>query len=233
MFIPEGKTQDGFELHLGINHLGVYLICSSFTQRAPPNRWLGHFYLFHLVKDALLSSASSSFKSRIVSLSSSAHRSATVNFDDLNFENTDYNPHIAYCQSKLLNVLFSNELDRRYKSQNVQALTVHPGGIITPLARYLPGTKEIEDHPEISKTLKSPAQGAATTVWAAVSKELEGKGGIYLDEVAEAEFASPEVPYYLGGYSALAFDPLTEKKLWTESLKLTGLEKDGSLADLL
>ncbi|RYP75782.1 hypothetical protein DL769_003738 [Monosporascus sp. CRB-8-3] len=207
MFCPQGKTEDGFETHFGTNHLG-------------------HFYLFHLVKDALLSSASPSFKSRVISVSSGAHRYGSINWDDLNLEKTEYNPQVAYGQSKLANIHFANELDRRYQSQNLRALSLHPGGIITPLTRYLPTTKDIEEHPDISKTLKSPAQGAATTVWAAVAKELEDRGGIYLDEVAEAELVPLDHPYYLGGYAAQAFDPPTEKKLWTESSKLTGLSED-------
>ena len=133
---------------------------------------------------------------------------------------------MAYNQSKLANIHFANELDRKYLSQNLRALSLHPGGIITPLTRYLTSSsKELYKLPEIYKILKSPAQGAATSVWAATAKELEGKGGIYLDEVAEAELSPPDAPNYSGGYSAQAFDPSTEKKLWTESLKLTGLSE--------
>ena len=75
----------------------------------------------------------------------------------------------------------------------------------------------------ISKLLQNPAQVASTTVWAATAQELEGKGGLYLDETAEAERVPEDVPYYLGGYGANTFDPPAEKKLWAESLKLVGL----------
>lgn len=75
----------------------------------------------------------------------------------------------------------------------------------------------------ISKLLQNAAQGASTTVWAAVAKELEGKGGLYLDETAEAELAPADTPSYSGGYGANTFDPEAEKKLWTESSKLLGL----------
>ncbi|KAI2771290.1 NAD(P)-binding protein [Daldinia loculata] len=206
MACPQGKTEDGFELQFGTNHLG-------------------HFYLFHLVKDALLASASPSFNSRVISVSSAAHRYGEIHFDDLNFEKIEYTPLKAYGQSKLANIYFANELDRRYKSQNLRALSLHPGGILTPLTRYLSTTQDILDDPDLSKMLKNPAQGAATTVWAAIAKELEGKGGIYLDEVAEAEETPPEAPYYAGGYNARAFDPAAEEKLWAVSLKLTGLSE--------
>lgn len=160
-----------------------------------------------------------------MSVSSAAHRRSGINLDDLNYERTAYEPLVAYGQSKLANIYFANEVDRRYKTRNLRALSLHPGGIITPLARYLPGTADIEADPVISKILKSPGQGAATTVWAAVAKELESKGGIYLDDVAEAEQTSPNAPYYAGGYGSLAFDPASEKKLWAESVKLTGLSE--------
>jgi hypothetical protein len=107
-------------------------------------------------------------------------------------------------------------------------LSLHPGGIITPLARYLPSTVEqqLYGKKEIFKTMKSPAEAAATTAWVAVAKELEGKGGIYLGEVVEAEMSPPDALYYLGGYGAQAFDPSMEKKLWTESLNLTGVSNN-------
>ncbi|KAI8963601.1 NAD(P)-binding protein [Daldinia sp. FL1419] len=206
MACPQGKTKDGFELQFGTNHLG-------------------HFYLFHLLKDALLASASPSFNSRVISVSSAAHRYGEIHFDDLNFEKIEYDPLKSYGQSKLANIYFANELDRRYKSQNLRALSLHPGGILTPLARYLPSTQNLVDDEGLAKMLKNPAQGAATSVWAAVAKELEGKGGIYLDEVAEAELTPPDAPYYAGGYHEKAFNPPAEKKLWDISLKLTGLSE--------
>ncbi|KAI1081938.1 short-chain dehydrogenase [Whalleya microplaca] len=204
MTCPQGKTQDGFELQLGTNHLG-------------------HFYLFHLVKNALIASASPSYNSRVISLSSAAHRYGKINFDDLNFEHTEYDPLTAYRQSKLATTYFANELDRRYQSQGLRALSVNPGAIITPLSRYLPSTKEIEEHPVISKLLQNAAQGASITVWAAVAKELEGNGGLYLDETAEAELTPADAPFYVGGYGANTFDPQTEKELWVKSLELVGL----------
>ncbi|KAI1464076.1 NAD(P)-binding protein [Daldinia caldariorum] len=206
MACPQGKTEDGFELQFGTNHLG-------------------HFYLFHLLKDALLASATPSFNSRVISVSSAAHRNKEINLDDPNFEKREYIPLKAYGESKLANIYFANELDRKYKSQNLRALSLHPGGILTPLARYLPTTQDILDDKDLYKTLKDPAQGAATTVWGAVAKELEGKGGLYLDEVSVAEPAPADVPYYWGGYDENAFNPEAEKKLWDLSLKLTGLSE--------
>lgn len=172
-----------------------------------------------------MASASPSFNSRVISLSSSAHRAGSINFDDLMFEKTEYNPIAAYAQSKLANIHFANELDRRYQAQNLRALSLHPGGIFTPLARYLPSVQHLKDDQVFASLVKSPTQGAATTVWGAVAKEWEGKGGVYLDEVAEGWLTPPDSVYYDGGYAAQAFDPPTEKKLWDVSLQLTGLHE--------
>lgn len=186
----------------------------------------GHFYLFHLVKAALLASASPSFNARVVSVSSAAHRRSTIQLNDLHFEHTAYDPLVAYGQSKLANIHFANELDRRYQAQHLRAVSLHPGGIVTPLARYLAqGTADVTADPDISKIMKSPGQGAATSVWAAVAQELEGRGALYLDDVAEAEPTPPDAPYWAGGYGAPAFDPQTEEKLWDASLKLTGVSE--------
>ncbi|KAF7540744.1 hypothetical protein G7054_g1118 [Neopestalotiopsis clavispora] len=209
MACPQGKTRDGFEVQFGTNHLG-------------------HFFLFHLLKDALIASSSPSFNSRVISLSSAGHRYGTINFDDLNSEQTEYNAWAAYSQSKLANAYFANEVDRRFQSRGVRAFAVHPGGIITPLSRYMPSaaTKGMQEHPEISKILSTPAQGASTTVWAAVAKELEGKGGLYLDETGEAQLTPADAPTHSGGYGANTFNPEAEKKLWVKSLELLGLSDD-------
>ncbi|KAI9147110.1 Oxidoreductase calI [Paramyrothecium foliicola] len=206
MACPKDETKDGFERQFGTNHLG-------------------HFLLFQLVKDALLASATPSFNSRVISVASAAHRRGKINFDDLNFEKTEYTPLGAYDQSKLANILFANEVDRRYKSQGLRALSLHPGGILTPLTRYLPTIEDIKADEKLYATLKDPAQGAATTVWAAIAKEWEGKGGVYLDEVAEGWLSPSDALYYHGGYAPQAFDPPTEEKLWEVSINLTGLSE--------
>ncbi|KAI1346932.1 NAD(P)-binding protein [Xylaria sp. FL0043] len=204
---PYSKTEDGFEIQFGTNHLG-------------------HFYLFHQVKDALLASATPTFCSRVISVSSAAHRNATINLDDLNWEKREYLPLKAYGQSKLANVYFTNELDRRFSAQHLRANSLHPGGILTPLARYLPYERSegLKDIPEIYRWLMTPAQGAATSTWAAVARELEDRGGMYLDECAEAVQVEPE-PYHLPGYGPQAFDPPMEKKLWEASSELVGIKE--------
>jgi NAD(P)-dependent dehydrogenase (short-subunit alcohol dehydrogenase family) len=137
-----------------------------------------------------------------------------MNLDDLNWEKREYLTLKAYGQSKLANVYFTNELDRQFSAQHLRANSLHPGGILTPLARYLPHERSagLKDIPEVYCWLMTPAQGAATSTWAVVARELEDRGGMYLDKCAEAVQVVPE-PYHLPGYGPQAFDPPTEKKL--------------------
>jgi hypothetical protein len=78
--------------------------------------------------------------------------------------------------------------------------------------------------PAMQTIMLNAAQGAATSVWAAVAAELEGVGGIYLDNVGEAERVRPDAKYYEGGYDPKAYDPPVEKRLWEESLWLVGFD---------
>jgi NAD(P)-dependent dehydrogenase (short-subunit alcohol dehydrogenase family) len=114
MACPESKTADGFEMQLGTNHLG-------------------HFVLVNRLVPLLLAAS----PSRVVCLTSAGHRFADVDLDDPAFEHTPYNPWVAYGRSKTANVLFAVELDRRLRADGVRACAVHPGGIMTELGRHL------------------------------------------------------------------------------------------------
>ncbi|KAF1824723.1 NAD(P)-binding protein [Dissoconium aciculare CBS 342.82] len=200
-------TQDGHELHFGTNHLS-------------------HFLFFELLKPALLAAASPDFHSRVVVVSSTAHLRNGINAsDDYNFEKSEYSPWGGYAKSKTANIYMANELERRYGSQGLHGISLHPGGIMTPLAKHLPAAELVSsgDGGELYKEFKSPEQGAATTVWAAVGKQLEGRGGIYLAECAEAEPSKDEQSQFGSGYAKHAFDQESEGRLWKDSLRLVGL----------
>lgn len=109
MACPQSKTKDGFESQFGTNHLG-------------------HFYLFQLLKDLLLKSSTPKFQSRVISLASMAHLWGQVRFDDPNFEQEgSYNEWAAYGQAKTANIYFASEVERRYGSKGLHALSLHPG----------------------------------------------------------------------------------------------------------
>ncbi|KAJ3010982.1 hypothetical protein HKX48_007089 [Thoreauomyces humboldtii] len=206
MACPEARTVDGNEMQFGTNHLG-------------------HFLLFNLLKDVLIASSNSSFASRVISLTSVGHRMSPVRFDDINFEKSGYDPWLAYGQSKTCNLQFATEVDRRFGSKGLHAWSVHPGNIMTALGRHL-DEDAIANFmtPEFNRSFKDPEQGAATTVWAAIAHELEGKGGRYLEDVHIAEAAQGDnPPLYEPGYAAHAYNESSEARLWELSSKLVHL----------
>ena len=205
MVCPESRTEDGFETQFGINHLS-------------------HFLLFQLLKETMLNSSSPEFASRVVSLSSCGHRGGLVRSEDYNFDSEPYNPWAAYGQSKTANTYFANEIERRFGGHGLHGLSVHPGLIHTPLERHIaedPLAQGFLANPVASSLYKSPEQGAATTVWAVVSKNWEGGGGRYLEDCSEAKpfDESSEVPLHASGYAPHAYDQKAAERLWTDSLK--------------
>lgn len=200
MACPYAETADGFELQFGTNHLG-------------------HFVLTTSLLPALLAGA----PSRVVSVSSSGHRLADVDLDDPGFATTTYEPWIGYGRAKTANVLFAVELDRRFRDQGLRAFALHPGAIMTELARHLTDEtlgqmlSSIPEGHEVA--FKSIEQGAATTVFAATSPALDGLGGCYLEDCAVAEVTDD--PDAMGGVRSYAVDPDRAAALWTLSEQLT------------
>ncbi|DBA66731.1 TPA: hypothetical protein ACH3X2_001880 [Trebouxia sp. C0005] len=203
MCCPEGQTKDAFEFHFGTNHLA-------------------HFLLFQLLKPALLNASTPDFNSRVVSVSSISHIMSPIIFDDLDLKKCGYHPHKAYAQSKTANIYLANEIERRYSSQGLHATSVMPGLIMTELMRHLdPAIVKSWDAYGLTRHFKNAEQGAATTVWAAVGKDWEGKGGKYL---ADCGIPGPnEETDKLHGYAPYAYHEEAGQKLWSLSLQLVGL----------
>lgn len=210
MAVPEVQlTREGHELQFGANHLA-------------------HFLFFQLLKPALLSSSTPEFQSRVVALSSSAHAMSGINdSDNYDYQKGGYTPWAGYGQSKTANIYMANEIERRYGARGLHATSVHPGGAMSNLGRHL-SEKQVEDmktNPLLINYFQNLEQGAATTVWAAISKEMEGTGGKYLLECTVSEgISAPDDPYG-SGHAAHAYDPESEARLWSDSLKLTGFEE--------
>jgi NAD(P)-dependent dehydrogenase (short-subunit alcohol dehydrogenase family) len=202
MACPHQKTADGFELQFGTNHLG-------------------HFLLTCLITPPLLKGA----PSRVVCLSSRAHQMSPVVFDDVNFEHRPYQKWLSYGQSKTANVLFAVELERRLGARGVHAYAVHPGVIQTELSRYM-GEEDWElirsraVAREGELRTKSVEAGAATSAYAATAPELEGLGGIYLEDCAIAEVDDTEDAS--GGVRSYAVDPEAARRLWSLSEEMVG-----------
>jgi len=148
--------------------------------------------------------------------------------NNYHFQKGDYDPQRAYAQSKLANIYMANEIERRHGSLGLHALSLHPGVIETALGQHMPDEvfQEKMQDPELRRCLKSVPQGAATTVWAAVSKELEGKGGLYLDDCTVAEYGDEDESRLGPKFASHAYDAGEEARLWKDSLEMVGLSKD-------
>lgn len=209
MATPEGRTKDGFETQFGTNHLA-------------------HFLLFQLVKDTMLNSATPSAASRVVIVGSMGHRAGGVHFDNLNFDPQGsgvYSPWAAYGQSKTANTYMANYIERHYGSQNLHAMSLHPGGIDTGLQVHVSEMKKNWGTEEIRKGMKSAEQGAATSVWGATAQALEGKGRIWLENTQTCGPHPEGAGNFDIGFSPWTFDEQAEDKLWDVSNTLVGLTK--------
>lgn len=148
-----------------------------------------------------------------------------VVFDDIQFDRRSYDPQMAYAQSKTANSLFAVEATRRWASDRIFANAVNPGGVATGLQRnFTQQQKNSLDAAEAAGvfTYKTTQQGAATTLVAAVSLELAGTGGHYLDDCREAHTV-PDDADLAGnahGVKRWALNPETARRLWATSLQL-------------
>jgi len=193
MAVPLMRDARGYEMQFATNHLG-------------------HFQLTARLWDTLRKAGGA----RIVTLSSFGHRFSGVDLADPNFNARPYDKWAAYGQSKTANALFSVELDRRGEPHGVRAFAVHPGRIIaTDLIRNLTD----DEIPKSVTGIKTIQEGAATTVWCAISPQLEGKGGIYCADCTVSPI-TPNDSDLQTGVRQYAIDPTTAKALWDLSEKL-------------
>ena len=216
-------------LHLLINNAGLVTSGLERTvegwERQFATNHLGHFALALGLHDALRRGAEERDGARIVSLSSTAHMRSGIDFDDLQFERRDYDPQIAYAQSKTANSLFAVDATRRWASDGIVANTVNPGGIATGLQRnFSAKQKQSLDAAESAGlfTYKTVEQGAATTMVAATAPEFAHTGGHYLDDCREAYTVANDASLadHPHGVKEWALDPAIAERLWTASAEL-------------
>ncbi|MFF5208268.1 SDR family NAD(P)-dependent oxidoreductase [Streptosporangium sp. NPDC000396] len=196
MVPPLTRTADGFELQFGTNHLG-------------------HFAFTGLLLDRLLPVPGS----RIVTVSSLGHRRGRIDFADLRSERS-YNRVAAYGRSKLANLLFTYELQRRLAAAGAEtiALAAHPGMSSTELTRHLPGALRVLSDTVGSLVLQSPEMGALPTLRAAV--DPAARGGEYYGPSGAGELRGHPRRVRSSGRS---HDTATQSRLWAESERLTGV----------
>lgn len=201
MACPLARNDKGWESQFATNHVG-------------------HFALTTGLLPALHSAALDGGDARVVCLSSSGHKLASVQIDDIHFDQRPYDKWKAYGQAKSANALFALGLHLRHGAQGITANAVHPGGIMTGLQKHLT-TEEMramgwykQDGTPLDR-FKSPAQGASTSVWAATAPALRGHGGLYLEDCRQAIPAEPG--NRVSGYAAHILDTDLANQLWQAS----------------
>lgn len=208
MATPLLRTAEDLELQIGTNHFGHFVLAMGLTR-------------------ALLNAAEEDRTARVVALSSIGHRRSGINWDDPNYLTRPYDKWEAYGQSKTANSLFAVGFNARFEEHGITANAVMPGGIMTPLQRYLPKEEMVamgwmDAEGNVREGFKTPEQGASTSVWAAVGEELEGIGGLYLEDCAEAGPWSADNP--VRGVMPHALDPDDADRLWAMSEEITGVK---------
>ncbi|RSM49062.1 oxidoreductase [Amycolatopsis balhimycina DSM 5908] len=202
MACPETRVGPGWEAQFAVNHLG-------------------HHALVNLLWPAVRPGA------RIVTVSSAGHQLSGIRWADPHFER-GYDRWLAYAQAKTANALFAVHLDTLGRAAGVRAFSVHPGAILTPLQRHLTHAEMAgrgwvgEDGRPADPTFKTPAQGAATQVWAATSAQLADLGGLYCEDCDVAE--PTESSEMVSGVRGHAVDPGEAARLWALSARLTGVD---------
>jgi NAD(P)-dependent dehydrogenase (short-subunit alcohol dehydrogenase family) len=185
-FWERRESEDGIEMTLALNHLNYFL-------------------LTHLLLDSLRSSP----EPRIVNVSSGAHRGHQLDFEDLELEN-GYSANKAYGRSKLANLYFTYELDRRLADSKITVNALHPGFVATNFARE---GRSLLKHlmPIVQLFARSPEKGAQTSLYLAGSPEVVGISGKYFFD-REAVKSSP-----------VSYDREAARRLWKISEEMTGI----------
>jgi len=205
MACPLARVGKGWESQFGTNHLG-------------------HMALAMKLAPALQNADNA----RIVALSSTGHIRSDVIWDDPHYEKHAYDKWEAYGQSKTANALFALGVDLLGRDIGVRAFSVHPGGIFTPLQRHLSDEEMAAlgwKNPDgtipdaVQAMFKTPEQGASTTVWAATSPKLAGKGGVYCENCDIAQMAGPESQRWEHAREWVA-DDARANRLWEMSEKM-------------
>ena len=203
MACPLARDPRGYESQFATNHLG-------------------HFQLTARLWPLLVAGTA-----RVVALSSSGHARNGLDLDDLHFLARDYDKWTAYAQAKSANALFALHLDSLSTAHGVRAFAVDPGGIRTPLQRHLSMDEQIalgwyDNEGNLNPMFKTTEQGAATSVWCAISPLLAGEGGVYCSDCnVTAPWAEGDAPYR--GVHPHVRDAALAERLWAASEEMTGV----------
>lgn len=203
MACPQGYTVDGHERQFGVNFLGHYLLTRSLE---PALRAAG--------------------KARVVCVASIGHRRTDIHYDDIDYRVRPYDRWDAYSQSKTACALLAIAIDQLWRDRGVRSNTLNPGGSATGLHQFLDDEERrrlgfLDNEDKQPDRWRPPEQCAATIVWLACSPEIEGVGGKYFEEFAEAGPWREDDP--MKGVRPYAIDPANALRLWKVAAEMTGL----------
>ncbi|WP_077415352.1 SDR family NAD(P)-dependent oxidoreductase [Chryseobacterium sp. JV274] len=235
-------TASGKSLDLLINNAGIMWVPLRRDSRGLESQlatnYLGQFHLTAKLWPALKKANGA----RVISVSSYGHQMSPFDFEDPNFEKRDYDTLSGYGQSKTACNLFAVELDERGKEFNIRAYSLHPGSVYgTDLGREEPVElfKQLGTHdengnikPEVEARLKTVSQGAATTIWCAVSPQLNEIGGVYCENCDIAEIDRGQIehrfdePATIRGVQPYSIDKKNAEELWKLSEEMLGFRFD-------
>jgi NAD(P)-dependent dehydrogenase (short-subunit alcohol dehydrogenase family) len=211
-------------LHILVNNAGVMALPERTLSNGQETQFatnhLGHFRLAVGLHDALRAAEGA----RIVAVSSSAHLRSPVVFDDLNYSFLQYDGWTAYGQSKTANILFAVGVGQRWADDGIIANSLMPGSIRTGLQRHIDRAwyERVREQLKEVMPVKSPEQGAATSVLLAASPLIDGISGRYFEDGNEAEVVLERGSFGTKGVAGYALDPANAERLWDVSLELTG-----------
>jgi NAD(P)-dependent dehydrogenase (short-subunit alcohol dehydrogenase family) len=222
----DGYLADGRPVHLLINNAGIMRTPLYYTEDGFEAQFGTNHVGHHALTVALVPALRAAGNARVVALSSRAHWRGDVDFDDLDFRRRPYDTMVAYGQSKTANALFAVGMTQQYAAEGITTNAVMPGFILTQLQRHM-SSDDLRARGWIDESgalvddpgRKTPAQGAATSVWAAVAPELDGVSGRYLEDCAIADvWTRGGEPGH--GYLPFALDPEHASRLWTTTEQL-------------
>jgi NAD(P)-dependent dehydrogenase (short-subunit alcohol dehydrogenase family) len=204
---PDSHLANGLEVRFATNHLGHFLLALRLRARMAERG------------------------ARLIVLSSAAHKGMRLRLDDLQWRRREFSL-AAYGESKTANILFAQEATRRWGGDWIFANAVLPGSALTGLQRYHGEEMKraigfILPDGSTNPILKTVAQAAATTLWAATAPELEGRGGLVLEDCAEAARVGPETHPW-SGFDPQVADPADARELWEHSLELVRRFESGA-----
>jgi NAD(P)-dependent dehydrogenase (short-subunit alcohol dehydrogenase family) len=197
---PDAHLPNGLDVRFATNHLGHFLLAWQLRQQMTEHG------------------------ARLVVVSSGAHHHAPVHLDDLQWQTRQHHALMAYAESKTANILFAQEATRRWAEDGIFVNAVLPGSSLTGLQRFHGEELKrrigfIAEDGSRNPMLKTAEQAAATTLWAATAPELEGRGGLILEDCAEAELVGPDTHPW-SGFDPSVADPDTARQLWDHSIDL-------------